>query len=78
MGGCWRIRPREAFRIRRWEGEETAVLYDPESGETHLLTCEAVRWLERLQGGEVLEAVDREMARLFEQLYHHRLVEPVP
>ena len=54
------------------------MVFDPESGDTHLLSLAAVDWLERLRAAPEGMEVEDSAASLLETLRLHRLVEPVP
>lgn len=46
----WSLRNREDLRIRQWE--ESGVVFDPDTGETHLLSRLACEILNLLKAGE--------------------------
>ncbi len=71
----WRLRAGADFRVREWPGEATVVVYDPESGDTHLLSREALACLEAVGKGEPL---GDEAGAMLNDLCHYRLIEPLP
>ena len=71
----WRLRTGADFLIREWSGEAAVVVYDPESGDTHLLSREAFACLEAVREGQPL---GDEAGAMIDDLRHLRLIEPLP
>jgi len=76
MGLCWRLVPGQALRHRGWDTD--CVLYNDLSGDTHLLSGEAMALLLALRDGDVTadELAAPELADLLASLRGLDLIEP--
>jgi PqqD family protein of HPr-rel-A system len=74
----WRLVPGQALLHRRWDG--ACVLYNDLSGDTHLLSDEAMALLVALRDGDVAadELASAELADLLDSLRQLDLIEPAP
>jgi PqqD family protein of HPr-rel-A system len=76
MTSCWRIVPGQALLHRGWDG--ACVLYNDLSGDTHLLSDDAMRLLLALRDGDVNadELAAPELADMLATLRQLHLIEP--
>jgi PqqD family protein of HPr-rel-A system len=76
MASSWRLVPGQALLYRGWDG--AFVLYNDLSGDTHLLSDDAMALLLALRDGDVLpeELTAPELAELLATLRQLDLVEP--
>lgn len=76
MALCWRIVPGQALLHRGWDG--TVVLYNDLSGDTHLLSDEAMALLAALRDGDVAqeELYAPDLADTLATLRQLELIEP--
>ncbi|QGZ40590.1 HPr-rel-A system PqqD family peptide chaperone [Pseudoduganella flava] len=76
MPSCWRIVPGQSLLHRGWDG--ACVLYNDLSGDTHLLSDDAMRLLLALRDGDVGadELAAPELADMLATLRQLHLIEP--